>query len=216
MVVASAQTAGRGRLGARWHSPPDAGLYVSLVIRPRRRVRAVPDAGGRRRGRRGHHARDRPAGPDQVAERHHRRRQRRGRRSAASSPASWPKRRPERPASSTSCWASGSTCGRRRILPELAIGRPRSKRKLGRAVDRVVGARRNAGGARAHGLASNREGSSTALLEAWRASRPVVARNGAVEFETPCGRRRRRSPPASTTGERCWCGWAAGRAGDRG
>jgi BirA family biotin operon repressor/biotin-[acetyl-CoA-carboxylase] ligase len=32
-VVASAQTAGRGRLGRRWHSPPDAGLYVSLVVR---------------------------------------------------------------------------------------------------------------------------------------------------------------------------------------
>src|SRR4051794_1252017 len=33
MVVASAQSAGRGRLGRHWHSPPDAGLYVSLVIR---------------------------------------------------------------------------------------------------------------------------------------------------------------------------------------
>ena len=33
IVVASAQTAGRGRLGRRWHSPPDAGLYVSLIVR---------------------------------------------------------------------------------------------------------------------------------------------------------------------------------------
>ncbi len=32
-VVASTQTAGRGRLGRRWHSPTDAGLYVSIVIR---------------------------------------------------------------------------------------------------------------------------------------------------------------------------------------
>ena len=32
-VVASTQTAGRGRLGRRWHSPADAGLYVSVVIR---------------------------------------------------------------------------------------------------------------------------------------------------------------------------------------
>ena len=33
LVVASSQTAGRGRLGRRWHSPPDAGLYVSLIVR---------------------------------------------------------------------------------------------------------------------------------------------------------------------------------------
>ena len=35
-VVAAAQTAGRGRLGREWFSPPGAGLYVSLVIRDRR------------------------------------------------------------------------------------------------------------------------------------------------------------------------------------
>lgn len=34
MVTADAQTAGRGRLGRRWDSPPGAGLYVSLVLRP--------------------------------------------------------------------------------------------------------------------------------------------------------------------------------------
>ncbi len=33
MVFASAQTAGRGRLGREWFSPPGAGLYVSVVIR---------------------------------------------------------------------------------------------------------------------------------------------------------------------------------------
>ncbi|MFO0630474.1 MAG: biotin--[acetyl-CoA-carboxylase] ligase [Polyangiales bacterium] len=32
--VADAQTAGRGRLGRRWHSPPGASLYVSIVLRP--------------------------------------------------------------------------------------------------------------------------------------------------------------------------------------
>lgn len=32
-VIASAQTAGRGRLGREWYSPPDAGLYVSVVCR---------------------------------------------------------------------------------------------------------------------------------------------------------------------------------------
>jgi BirA family biotin operon repressor/biotin-[acetyl-CoA-carboxylase] ligase len=33
-VVADAQTAGRGRMGRTWYSPPGAGLYVSVVVRP--------------------------------------------------------------------------------------------------------------------------------------------------------------------------------------
>jgi len=32
-VIASAQTAGRGRLGRTWFSPPGAGLYVSVICR---------------------------------------------------------------------------------------------------------------------------------------------------------------------------------------
>ena len=39
MVLAQAQTAGRGRLGREWVSPPGAGLYLSLVIRD---IRAIP------------------------------------------------------------------------------------------------------------------------------------------------------------------------------
>ncbi|MGH0028989.1 MAG: biotin--[acetyl-CoA-carboxylase] ligase [Myxococcota bacterium] len=34
-VVADAQTAGRGRLGRRFHSPPGTNLYTSIVLRPR-------------------------------------------------------------------------------------------------------------------------------------------------------------------------------------
>jgi BirA family biotin operon repressor/biotin-[acetyl-CoA-carboxylase] ligase len=34
VVVADAQTRGRGRLGRRWHSPPGASLYFSVVLRP--------------------------------------------------------------------------------------------------------------------------------------------------------------------------------------
>jgi len=34
VVVANAQSAGRGRQGRRWASPPGAGLYVSTVLRP--------------------------------------------------------------------------------------------------------------------------------------------------------------------------------------
>ena len=33
-VAAESQTAGRGRLGRTWFSPPGAGLYVSIVFRP--------------------------------------------------------------------------------------------------------------------------------------------------------------------------------------
>jgi BirA family biotin operon repressor/biotin-[acetyl-CoA-carboxylase] ligase len=34
VVVADRQTAGRGRLGHVWHSPPSCNLYLSLVLRP--------------------------------------------------------------------------------------------------------------------------------------------------------------------------------------
>ena len=36
VVVADQQTAGRGRLGRTWSSPPGAGLYLSYVLRPGR------------------------------------------------------------------------------------------------------------------------------------------------------------------------------------
>lgn len=44
VVVAETQTAGRGRLGRVWFSPPGAGLYVSIVLRPPADV-AVPADG---------------------------------------------------------------------------------------------------------------------------------------------------------------------------
>jgi BirA family biotin operon repressor/biotin-[acetyl-CoA-carboxylase] ligase len=47
VVIADAQTAGRGRMGHTWFSPPAAGLYVSIVLRPRPgSVLATPDAAG--------------------------------------------------------------------------------------------------------------------------------------------------------------------------
>ena len=36
VVFADAQSAGRGRRGRTWFSPPDAGLYVSTILRPGR------------------------------------------------------------------------------------------------------------------------------------------------------------------------------------
>ena len=45
-VIASAQSAGRGRLGREWYSPPDAGLYVSVVCRSRAAAPYLTLAGG--------------------------------------------------------------------------------------------------------------------------------------------------------------------------
>jgi BirA family biotin operon repressor/biotin-[acetyl-CoA-carboxylase] ligase len=45
-VIASAQTAGRGRMGRGWHSPPGAGLYVSVVFRDQRLAPMLTLAGG--------------------------------------------------------------------------------------------------------------------------------------------------------------------------
>jgi BirA family biotin operon repressor/biotin-[acetyl-CoA-carboxylase] ligase len=41
-VIAEAQTAGRGRLGRTWHSPPGVNLYCSIVLRPPLPPGAVP------------------------------------------------------------------------------------------------------------------------------------------------------------------------------
>jgi BirA family transcriptional regulator, biotin operon repressor / biotin---[acetyl-CoA-carboxylase] ligase len=41
-VVAREQTEGRGRQQRRWNSPPDAGLYFSIVLRPQLEMRAWP------------------------------------------------------------------------------------------------------------------------------------------------------------------------------
>jgi BirA family biotin operon repressor/biotin-[acetyl-CoA-carboxylase] ligase len=42
IIVAGTQTAGRGRRGRTWFSPPSSGLYVSLVLTPRQ-ARVTPD-----------------------------------------------------------------------------------------------------------------------------------------------------------------------------
>jgi BirA family transcriptional regulator, biotin operon repressor / biotin---[acetyl-CoA-carboxylase] ligase len=45
-VVATAQTAGRGRFGRQWFSPPGAGLYVSIVCRNAAAAPLLTLAGG--------------------------------------------------------------------------------------------------------------------------------------------------------------------------
>jgi BirA family biotin operon repressor/biotin-[acetyl-CoA-carboxylase] ligase len=46
VVLAAAQTAGRGRLGRQWFSPPGAGLYFSVVLRSTRAAPFLTLAGG--------------------------------------------------------------------------------------------------------------------------------------------------------------------------
>jgi BirA family biotin operon repressor/biotin-[acetyl-CoA-carboxylase] ligase len=41
-IVAGRQTAGRGRFGRAWFSPPDAGLYVSMLFRPEGAAARLP------------------------------------------------------------------------------------------------------------------------------------------------------------------------------
>ena len=41
-IVAREQTRGRGRLDRTWQSPPDAGLYLSLILRPKVAMNAWP------------------------------------------------------------------------------------------------------------------------------------------------------------------------------
>lgn len=45
-VVAGMQHRGRGRMGRAWHSPPGAGLYVSIVCRPRLDMPGVAGGAG--------------------------------------------------------------------------------------------------------------------------------------------------------------------------
>jgi len=42
VVIADEQTAGQGRLGRRWHSEANAGLYVSIVLRPKLAPDSLP------------------------------------------------------------------------------------------------------------------------------------------------------------------------------
>ena len=42
VVIAEEQTAGRGRLGRQWHSPPAANLYATIILRPAIPISEIP------------------------------------------------------------------------------------------------------------------------------------------------------------------------------
>ena len=148
LVIADAQTAGRGRMGHTWYSPPGAGLYVSVVLRPPRAwLTAAPGLvnlvtlDGRRGGRRGAAGRQRHRRRDQVAKRHRRGPQRPvigcaadGGRSPGSS-----RRVPTTAAScSTSCSGTASTCCALNTRPRSRNARRRSNRRSGGRIERTT------------------------------------------------------------------------------
>jgi len=42
VVIAGTQTAGKGRMSRSWHSPPQANIYTSIILRPGFEVRRAP------------------------------------------------------------------------------------------------------------------------------------------------------------------------------
>ena len=124
VVIADRQTAGRGRLGRSWASPPGAGIYASVVLRPPPTVAtlltiaagvAVAEGIASATGLTAH-----VKWPNDVHV---------GGRKLAGILA-------EGAPSVTSSWASGSTCCRLRILPDVAARATSIEAELGRPVDR--------------------------------------------------------------------------------
>ena len=70
VVVADAQSAGRGRHGRAWASPPGAGLYMSTLTRPAAHAVGLLTHRRRRGDRRRHSGGNRSSAPAQVAQRH--------------------------------------------------------------------------------------------------------------------------------------------------
>jgi BirA family biotin operon repressor/biotin-[acetyl-CoA-carboxylase] ligase len=42
VVIAERQSAGRGRMGRQWHSPPGVNLYATIILRPKCAIAEVP------------------------------------------------------------------------------------------------------------------------------------------------------------------------------
>ena len=183
-VVAETQTAGRGRHGRVWFSPPGAGLYVSVILRPagglatRGQSGGAADARQRRRDCGSRARRDRPARGNQMAER-------RGRSAGASLPAFLP-RRPRRPASfSSSCSDSASTCRRLRIRLSLQSRVTSIEAETSRPADRALMLAEILA-AIAERYADLRAERFDAILSAWRRLAPSLP-SAPVEWDSPDG-----------------------------
>jgi BirA family transcriptional regulator, biotin operon repressor / biotin---[acetyl-CoA-carboxylase] ligase len=184
LVVASSQTAGRGRLGRQWHSPPDAGLYVSLVIRSARAAPYLTLAGG-----------------VAVAQ---------GITRATGLPVQikWPNdiivpdsAHPSRPRKLAGILAEASSGAQGVVYVILGFGinlrataYPQELRDRATSIETELGRPVDAGSVLGETLAALNthllgldEGASGRVLEEWRALAPS-SRGAAVEFVTPSGR----------------------------
>jgi BirA family biotin operon repressor/biotin-[acetyl-CoA-carboxylase] ligase len=184
VVVASSQTAGRGRLGRRWHSPPDAGLYVSLIVRNPSAAPFLTLAGG-----------------VAVAQ---------GITRATALPVQikWPNdiivpdsARPSRPRKLAGILAEASSGAEGLIYVILGFGinlrttaYPPELRDRATSIEAELGRHVDAGSVLAETLAalssclsSLEKGMALRVLEDWRMLSPS-SRSGGVEFGTPSGR----------------------------
>jgi BirA family biotin operon repressor/biotin-[acetyl-CoA-carboxylase] ligase len=184
IVVASSQSAGRGRLGRKWHSPPDAGLYASLVVRSASAAPYLTLAGG-----------------VAVAQ---------GITSATGLPVQikWPndiivtdRARPSRPRKLAGILAEASSGAEGVIYvilgfginlrttaypPELRERATSIEAELGRAVDGSAVLVETLAALNVH-LSSLNDGAAAPVLDHWRALSPL-SRGGGVELSTPSGR----------------------------
>lgn len=184
VVVADTQTAGRGRRGRRWFSPPVSGLYVSVVLAPTR-AKSAPDRATAlltlAAGVALSEAIERATGlrpdlkwPNDLLI---------GRRKLAGILA-------EGVAGSSSALESivlgyGINVGPMRFAPELGDRATSLESELGHPVDRAMLCAETlaALAARYDGLL---EGQFDAILDAWR-SRAPGSRGARVRWETPAG-----------------------------
>jgi BirA family biotin operon repressor/biotin-[acetyl-CoA-carboxylase] ligase len=184
VILASAQTAGRGRLGRRWYSPPDAGLYVSLIVRSTRAAPYLTLAGGVAVARGITQATGLPVQikwPNDVIV----------------SDSARPSR--SRKVAGILAEASSGADGVNYVIlgfginlraaaypPELTERATSIETELGRAVDGAVVLAESLAAMNLY-LSSLAEGVPGRVLEDWRALSPL-SRGGSVELTTPAGR----------------------------
>jgi BirA family biotin operon repressor/biotin-[acetyl-CoA-carboxylase] ligase len=203
-VVAEAQTSGRGRMGRSWFSPPGAGLYVSVVLRPR-----PPEFPAKAEG--GHHVPDPAAlltiaAGVALAE---------GIQASTGLPAEikWPNDLLVGKRKLAGILAEAAAQGGALAFVILGFGvnlRPAAyplelasrvtsiEAELGRPADRAM-ILAEILSALASRYADLQQGRFDAILSAWRARAPLL-RGALVEWETPHGLQRGRAEDIDATG----------------
>ena len=202
VVIADAQTAGRGRRGATGSRRRAAACTCRGAGAGSRATGAGPcdraaDAGRRRRARRGDRDVRRASPRDQVAERPA------GRPPQARRHPGGGRRGPSRPIASI-VLGYGINVGPMAYPPELRDRATSLESELGRPVDRAALCAESlaALAARYDDLLAGR---FDAILDAWRRRAPAQSRRARHVGHRPSGRIGA-SPPASTSTARCSCG----------